>query len=262
MKLDYRNFSYTARFSYVLIEDGKTIADENVMQGAACFGRIFSFLKRSKTYEAVYKIKCLKNFEKYSGNYCSLDLEQIRKTLRYMRETFDIGVQLENFDDHYLFTFTVKGLAIKHKVVLTFSRVFFEYPYNELAKDVFRLRQAGVVDGINYSHKGFMELFHLMNITYKDFWASGHCLFAYPCYDFSIKPLKEAFEQGTDRVQNIYDGDYDIRGKIKNIRFNRSGIDWDDDFDQRVVTYSENFQILKQLKHEKGIRRRARKALQ
>ena len=69
-----------------------------------------------------------------------------------MRKTFKISVYLTETDSNYVFTFKVIGKPIKHKFVLTFSRVFFEFPYNEIAKDVLRLREIGIFNNINYSH--------------------------------------------------------------------------------------------------------------
>jgi hypothetical protein len=71
------------------------------------------------------------------------------------------------------------------------------------------------------------------------------------------------FEKGCNRVQEVYEGSYDLSKKFPRSNTNVYRIDWEDGFGRRVVQYSERFKILRKLKqNEKGIRRRARKVVQ
>ena len=74
-----------------------------------------------------------------------------------MRRVFDIKIKFAETEENYIIKLEVVGKPVKHKFILTFCRVFFEFPYNEIAKDVFRIREKGTVRGINYANKSFLE---------------------------------------------------------------------------------------------------------
>lgn len=262
---DYRNFSYRPDYGFILKNaTGRVIEQSDHVQWAACFSHVFSLLRGTQnTYHGTYTLRCRKEFVYESGNYCSLEKAQILKILRYMRKNLDIKIHLTDTPDNYVFVFDISGKPIKHKFVLTFSRVFFEFPYNEIAKDVLRLRAMGTIDGVDYTHKSFLELYHNMLMLYQRGWGAGHSLFYYPSYELPIKHLKAMFEKGCERVQGVYEGSYDFSKKFPRSNTSIYRIDWEDGFDRRAGQYSEKFKILRKLKqNEKGIRRRARKVVQ
>ena len=261
MLLDYRHFNYLPDYGYTLYNGKSLIERDDFVVGAWCFARVFHILRRNnKNVHGIYTLRCRKKFEKESGNYCSLDKTQIHKILRYMRRVFDMKINFTDTEDNYVFVMDIEGKPIKHMFILTFSRVFFEFPYNEIAKDVLRLREAGIVNNVNYPHKGFLELFHTACISHKDAYSNGHSLFDYPCDDLSIKKLKEAFNFGSNRVQDVFKGSWQLENKISH--FGKSNyMDWDKGFEKRADKYSENFNRLRQIKNAKSVRRRARKAL-
>ena len=179
--MDYYGFSYRITYSYRFFnpENGKTIASNDVT--SVCFSNVFYFLKEpSEIHAAEYVIKCKKHFVKGSGNFCALSKEEIDKVIRYMRKTMDIEIKCKEDEEHYLFYLTVIGKSVKHKFILTFCRVFYEFPYNEFAKEVFRVRKLGTINKVNYSNKSFMEIYHMINHVYSKFWGGGHSLFIYP----------------------------------------------------------------------------------
>lgn len=262
---DYRSFSYLPDYDFVINdEEGRLIEKEGPVKYAACFARVFDIVYGKNTiYNGIYTLRCRKQFKERSGNYCSLEKPQILKILRYMRKNLDIKIHFTDTPENYVFVFYISGKPIKHKFALTFSRVFYEFPYNEIAKDVLKLRALGNVGGIDYSHKSFIELFHLMVILHQDYWGTGHSLFYYACTDLSSKRMKDMFKTGCSRVQEVYEGDASFDRKFKRYKTRPCEIDWDDDFMPRAIQYSEKFKILKELKNknEKGIRRRARKVI-
>lgn len=266
MVRDYNGFSYRPYYGFALYDNNdKLIKEKEDVPDAWCFSSAFYYLSKStqKIFKGVYTLKCFKYFEEESGNYCSLSKNQILKMLRYMRRVFDIQATVVEDDNQYVFTFKIKGKAIKHKFVLTFSRVFFEFPYNELARDVFKLRALGKFDGIDYSHKNFLDLFNALCGTYVSFGA-GHSLYEYPATNTKNKVLKEVFSKGRSQVQEVYDSHRDTGHAMK-----RPGdlyrIDWDSNFEKRAAVYSENFKKIIELKKKQNevqnIRRRARKVL-
>lgn len=261
MILDYKGFSYQAIYRYKLYQNNSCIGKYEDFVCSACFGEVFGKLSTytrfgNDNFTGIYTIQCKKTFKKCSGNYCALSKEQILKILRYMRRTFNISTYLQDLEDVYNIRFKVEGKTVKHKFVLTFSRVFFEFPFNECAAEVFRLRDLKTVDGIYYANKDFLELLHLIQMTYKPYNTVIHSLFVYPCINVNSKILNKAFTTNKERVDQVFEGDFKIKLKSP---FQRDDtfykLDWIDGINDRTSKYSDTFKILK---HEKDIRRRAK----
>lgn len=255
--LDYRYFSYHPDYGYKLTDNkGRVLRDYEQVKHAVCFRYVFDDLEDvNRIYIGSYILKCRKQFVPCSGNYCSLNKQEIKIILRYMRRIFDIKIQLTEDKENYIFKFDIQGKPIKHKFVLTFCRVFFEFPYNEAAKDVFRLRSQGVIDGVNYSRKSFLELYHLTCVSIYEGYGMGHSLFNLANLDLRSSILKEKFKNGSSYVRNVYTGYHEYQRELKMID-KTTQIDWENNFAHRIKTYSDNYNRLKQIKYEKSIRRR------
>ena len=266
MFLDYNGFHYRPDYGFELRLNGRVVDRQDRIQDAVCFRRVFYAFRGDKTtvHEGCYTLWCRRQFVEHSGNYCSLEKTQILKLLRYMRRVFDIKINFAETEENYIIKLEVVGKPVKHKFILTFCRVFYEFPYNEIAKDVFRIREKGTVKGVNYANKSFLELYNIVCAVYQDNWGGGHALFCYPCADMSIKVMRKAFEEGKSQVQDVYAGTRELYDKFKRPRGwgHVYGIDWDIDFDKRMRRYSENFKILRQQKYEESVRRRAAKVVQ
>lgn len=262
---DYNGFSYRPDYGYEIYQGGKLVNKEKKVQWAACFAEVFRqyYSRNQEVFESIYTLRCRKEFVYESGNFCALTKPEIQRILQYMRKTFKISVYLTETDSNYVFTFKVIGKPIKHKFVLTFSRVFYEFPYNELARDVFRLRALDKFCGINVAHKSFLELFQLVTSSYSNGICNGHSLFRYPNTSLPVVRLAEAFEEGISQVQGVYVGSEELYRELKQSNQNRR-IDWDNGFKNRIERYSDNFKIIRKRKQndKKNIRRRARKAVQ
>lgn len=262
---DYNNFGFRPDYGYEIYQGGKLVRKEHTVKWAACFSEVFRqyYDRNQEVFESTYTLRCRKDFTEESGNFCVLTKPEIRKILQYMRKTFKISVYLTETDSNYVFTFKIIGKPIKHKFVLTFSRVFFEFPYNELARDVFRLRELDNFCGISVAHKSFLELFQLVSSSYTNGICNGHSLFRYPNTSLPVKKMLEVFEAGISQVQNVYEGDRELYRKLI-VSGNNRRIDWDKGFKNRIERYSNNFKIIREQKQndKKNIRRRARKAVQ
>ena len=263
---NYRDFSYRPDYGYrVYYEDGRLLESTDKVEYAACFAEVFRLFnyKKYNNMKGVYTLRCRKEFVEESGNFCTLDINQIRRVMRFMRRYFEVKISMLDTPDNYVFTINVEGKPIKHKVVLTFSRVFFEYPYNEIAKEVLRLQDHGVINGVSCKHTSFLFLFNVIVDYYTRHYGKGHDIFYYPCSEVKRSLLIQAFQEGRDRVQDVYVGSHDLQKKLKYYDGNMYRAGWSDyGFKNRLEKYSENFQIIKEFKRNaKNIRRRARKAL-
>ena len=260
--LNYAGFSYRPDYGFKLYRQGQLVEQRENVQHAACFARVFNWFD-GHTYEdyvGIYTLRCRKKFKERSGNYCSLERPQILKVLRYMRRVFEVSITLTEDNVNYIFNFQIEGKPIKHKFVLTFSRVFFEFPYNEMAKDVLRLQEVKR-DDVDFKKQGFLKLYHILCCSYISFWGSNHSPFLYPCKTVSGPQLRKAFQDGMPRVQDIFKGCEKLADKFSKakLRDTARDVDWDTNFEKREKTYYKQFKILKDAK---SVRRRAAKKLQ
>lgn len=256
---NYFGFGYRIEYSYV-IKSNDTIDQSKRFISSVCFRQAFAVLdRRFGKIKATYKLKCKKHFEESFGNFCVLNKSQVLAILRYMRRVFEIKTHLTEYDDYYLITFYVEGKSVKHRFILTFSRVFFEFPYNEIAVDVFRLRNQGVIDGITYSNKSFLELYNVLLGTLHNYCGSGHLLINFPTIHDDVHSIRKAFKRGALNVQDVCPGHRVIYNKFREYDDNLRHSDWESTFELRMPIYSQNFKILKD---EKSIYRRNRKELQ
>ena len=258
---DYRGHSYTARYDCIVKLENKTVIKYKNHK-RACFARIFdSFIGTESIYQGSYVIRCHKNFD--HNNYCSMNKDQIKKVLRFMREYFEIKTRLTENNNDYIFHLNIEGKPVKHKFVLTFMRVFFEFPYNELALDVMRIREQKEINNINYSRRSFIELYQIVCCTYDAWIGGGHALFIYPDPTLTKKDYHKRLNKGFSRVQQVIEGDVELYRELKSIRPPSYNQDWDINAPNRIAEYAKNFEILRNYnkKHEKNIRRRARKAV-
>jgi hypothetical protein len=260
--LNYADFSYRPDYGFKLYRKGQLVEQRESVQHAACFARVFNWFD-GNTYEdyvGIYTLRCRKEFKEQSGNYCSLERPQILKLLRYMRRVFEIPITLTEDKVNYIFNFQIEGKPIKHKFVLTFSRVFFEFPYNEMAKDVLRLQEVKR-DDVNFSKQSFLKLYHILCCSYISLWGSNHSPFLYPCKKVSAQQLRKVFQNGMPRVQDIFKGSEKLANEFSKAKLigTARNVDWDANFEKREKIYYKQFKILKGVK---SVRRRAAKKLQ
>lgn len=258
---DYRGHSYEACYDCIVKLENKVIINYKDHKHV-CFSQIFrSFENVKSIYQGSYIIRCHKKFD--YNNYCSMNKNQVKKVLRFMREYFEIKTRLTENDNDYIFHLNIEGKPIKHKFVLTFMRVFFEFPYNELALDVMRIREQEKINNINYSRKNFLELYQIVCCTYNGWIGGGHALFIYPDPILTKKDYRARLNMNFSRVQEVINGDLKLYQELENARLPSYYQDWDENAPNRITEYAKNFENLRKYnkKHEKNIRRRARKAI-
>ena len=246
MKRDYHNFHYKILYDYKIYQGEELIRKFNQVDWV-CFSKAFCELKKvGKTYHGIYTLYFNKAFKPGSGNFCVLNKDEIFKVLRYMRKTFDIKAYFGENDKKYIIKLDITGTPVKHKFILTFSRVFYEFPYNEFAKEVFRVRNYGTVDGMTFCNKSFLEVFHLLRFIYKYYIGGGHDLFSYPSKSLPSKTLTEVFEKGEYLVQNVYKGTYELYGVFPFVsRGDIKERDWDKCLSRRMHLYVKYYKKLK-----------------
>lgn len=125
-----------------------------------CFYDVYcSFEYNSRTYKGTYSVKCMKEYTAPRNNYCFLTKKEIKTLLKYLEINYNITTQLEEDDTAYYITFNVIGKPVKHKWILAWSRAFYEFPFNFLAKDVFRLRKLKRYEDVYFANQDFFKLY-------------------------------------------------------------------------------------------------------
>ena len=258
MPRDYTYYNYRPDYGFELYQGDKLVDQDKQVRGAACFSRVFRDLEQGANnieYTGIYTVRCRKEFEKGSGNFCVVNKSEIRRILRYMRDSLEVEISMEDTPENYVFHMKVEGKPIKHKFALTFLRVFYEFPYNEWAKEAFRLRDTVP----SLKHVSFLKIYYIIIMSFRDRDHGGHSLFYNRTRNLSINRLRKAYKEGKDRVQQVYT----CRANVGYDQINCSWsdfhkLDLEEGIEGRFKIYSDNF---KKLRNEKGIRRRARKVV-
>lgn len=253
---DYRGFSFRPEYGCEIyykndlklcFQDAREVTSGTVY----CFKKVFDFFyKKNGVYKGTYTLKCRKRFQNLSGNYCVLDKEHIFKVIRYMRNSLNISVKFKDTEDKYIFTFKIIGKPIKHKWILTFSRVFYEWPYNEMAQDVFRIRENKFLDDVNITHKSFLELYNLVFTSYREYFGAEQSLFSGICFNLDSKSLEKKFNSKTNYVQNVCPKELTLNTLKVTSGYKYIHIDLDETFNERMEIYSDNFKKIKQFKQD------------
>ena len=259
MVRNYAYYSYRPDYGFELYKEDKLVDSDEQVRGAACFARVFGILGRddkTSEYKGIYTVRCRKNFKERSGNFCVLNKSEVLRVLRYMRDSLNVDISMEDTPDNYVFHMNIEGKPIKHKFALTFLRVFYEFPYNEFAKEAFRLRDNDLIPGLK--HMSFLKIFFIICTSFQEHDHGGHSLFWRRPRNLSIKILRQAYEEGRKYVQDVYNGKSIIYKQVKCSWSDFHCLDWEASVEDRLKIYSDNFKLLR---NEKGIRRRVRKAV-
>lgn len=225
-----------------------------------CYHTIFEYLDTytsSRNIEGTYTISCQKVYT--GNNVCLLAKDQIKSVLRYMRTTFQIKTKLEEDDEHYYITFKISGKKVKHKFVMSFSRVFYELPYTLYASEVFRLRKAERYQDVYYKNLNFLELYQLVTHAYGNilgYETNKLFLEYYVALDVSVKTIQNYINQNNIRIQTCFSkSEFSYRGQYIPKSLNEYyNIDWDENMEERFDHYNKLFKLIKD---EKSTRRRS-----
>lgn len=268
---DYNYFGFRPQYSCKLYQDEVLVKTISYLAGEEpCFRAVFYYFgTMNEVYKGIYKLQCNKKFSDGSGNYCSLNKKHIMKIIRYMRNSLDVNIKLTDTPKQYIFDIEIIGKPIKHKWILTFCRVFYEWPYNEMAVDVFRIREAKTLSGIDITHKSFLELYNLTISAYKCYVGAEQSLFINLGVDLSGKELKRKFNTNISRVQfvcNFNESDKLYSLLEKHSAYSYIKEDLEKTFPKRLELYSKNYEIIKNFKKDeqkgkKSIRRRTSKVI-
>lgn len=154
---EYLNYSTIYQASGDLVKENKNL------EGEACFSYIFRNVKNNKKQHIIYSIYISTDpsysQENRENNFCILTEEQIRFHISYLRfiSSFKYRITKKFIDDYpgFRIDLDLNAIGIVHKMFLTWIRYLYEYPYNLVLYDSFKLRE----------EKRFIEKSNYLNIV-------------------------------------------------------------------------------------------------
>ena len=219
----------------------------------ACFSDIFRGPNRQKNN---YIIEIYFNkHEDEDNNNCHLTTEQIVEFINDIKKVIYFDHSLEKHEDKYVLKFKLDAPRIYHKLILTWIRYTYEFPYNMIVEECFKLKE---IHGFKR-----ITLFNLFNIigpslNYSEHGTNIHvigCLYRFKnlmsYYELSKKLKQAKYQEVNDLVDYI--GDHKDNFKYvkepKGLQITDSQY-WDDEneFKKRIKVYKNNYKIIKEIK--------------
>ena len=225
---------------------------EHGMRNAACFGDVFGGPENQKN---TYNIEIYFNkYEDEDNNNCHLTTEQLVEFINEIKKVVYFDHSLEKREDKYILKFTLKASKIYHKLVLTWIRYTYEFPYNMVVEECFKLRE---VHGFKR-----ITLFNLFNVVgpslnYSEHGSEIHAIGIF--YKFkklmSYKDISNKIKQGFRTVNELVDyvsktpRPFSLICPPRGVKITHSKY-WDDEkeFKNRIKVYKYNYKILKEIK--------------
>lgn len=139
---EFRYLSYHTEYSYDGDFTGK-------MKAAACFGTVFNHVSRNKASSLSYIIRIYPGdtLKRYSlSNMCFFNKAQIKNHINQLKSLFPIKFRVYEGKGKYGKCFEVELSlenlpGICHKYALTWVRYLYEYPYNVVLLEAYKLKE-------------------------------------------------------------------------------------------------------------------------
>lgn len=238
---DYLNYSTIYQASGDLVFENKKLVRE------ACFSYIFRNVRNNKKQHIIYSIYISTDLsfiqENHENNFCILTEEQIRFHISYLRfiSSFKYRITKKFIDDYpgFRIDLDLNAIGIVHKMFLTWIRYLYEYPYNLVLYDSFKLRE----------EKRFIEKSNYLNIVnfvttfYSDDW-----IHQIPKYNNKIPEFitRKSFKNRLMKCDFLNDVLKNSNIQIEQFKEYDKIDDFFEDFDNRKNKYIENLNKLKQ----------------
>lgn len=154
-------FKYLS-YSTIYRASGDLVFENKDLCGEACFSYIFRNVRNNKKQHIIYSIYISTDpgfiQDNYENNFCILTEEQIIFHITYLRfiSSFKYKITKKFIDDYsgFRIDLDLNAIGIVHKMFLTWIRYLYEYPYNLVLYDSFKLRE----------EKRFIEKSNYLNI--------------------------------------------------------------------------------------------------
>lgn len=166
-------FEYLS-YSTIYQSSGDLVFENKDLEGQACFSYIFRNVRNNKKQHIIYSIYISTDpsfvQDNLKNNLCILTEEQIRFHMSYLRfiSSFKYKITKKFIDDYSGFRIDLDLNAIGnvHKMFLTWIRYLYEYPYNLVLYDSFKLREEK-----RFTKKSnYLNIVNFVTAFYSDDW--------------------------------------------------------------------------------------------
>ena len=233
-------------YSTIYQASGDLVFENKDLEREACFSYIFRNVTNRIKQHVVYRIYISTDpgyIQDYkANNLCILTEEQIRFHITYLRfiSSFKYKITKEFVDNYsgFRIDLDLNAIGIIHKMFLTWIRYLYEYPYNLVLYDSFKLRE----------EKRFIEKSNYLNIVnFVTSFYSSDFIHQIPHYISKIPKFitRKSFKDRLmkcDYLNNILENS---GIKVEQFDQYRDIDDFVEDFDNRKNKYIENLNKLK-----------------
>ena len=238
---DFGSLSYTT-----IYESHGDIGDYRLSSNA-CFGAIFRDITgNTKEYCQDYQIyialddqilKCRDN------NYCFLEVSEINRYLRAIKLLLPSlkwkiveNQSYKDWDNLIRIDINLKAPGLSHKFMMTYVRYLYEYPYNVVLHDAYRLKKI-------YKFESISNLYQLCALAYPEFYGTGHALM-HKAKHCKNKKLKERIEYNRRTSLNSILEDIEYKrgyDKLNDISYSIRYWKDENEFEKRLEIYNKNY---------------------
>lgn len=239
-------FKYLS-YSTIYRASGDLVFENKDLEGEACFSYIFRNVKNNKKQHIIYSIYISTDpgfiQDNHENNFCILTEEQIIFHISYLRfiSSFKYKITKKFIDDYsgFRIDLDLNAIGIVHKMFLTWIRYLYEYPYNLVLYDSFKLRE----------DKRFIEKSNYLNIVnfVTTFYPSDY-IHQIPRSLVSIPEFvtRKSFKDRLMKCDYLNDILKNSDIQINQFKEYDEIDDFIEDFDNRKNKYIENLNKLKQ----------------
>ena len=237
---EYLNYSTIYQASGDLVFENKDLG------GEACFSYIFNNVRNNKKQHIIYSIYISTDpdfiQENHENNFCILTEEQIRFHISYLRfiSSFKYKITKKFIDDYsgFRIDLDLNAIGSVHKMFLTWIRYLYEFPYNLVLYDSFKLRE----------DKRFIEKSNYLNIVnFVTAFYSSDYIHQIPKTFNNIPEFitRKSFKGRLIKCDHLNDIFKNSNIKVEQFTEYDGINDFIEDFDNRKNKYIENLNKLK-----------------
>lgn len=235
--------------------------DNKKMGREVCFAKVFHYYREKKEPQKnYYRVRIYKGDHKAAAerldNNCFVSIQEVRNHLDIMRNYVKFHYKVFDKGEFYLVHLHIEGANIYHRLILTWLRYLYEFPYNLIVKEMLRIRkQKTKINSLSN-----MNLFNLIGQTIAVGGQGGHSIIMFwGIYKFLTNDeIKESLKTHND-LNNLFpllERNYDkARRMLERIGDYNKGVNskfWesDEEFKKRLELYEKNYVTIKQKSHD------------
>lgn len=211
-----------------------------------CFADIFKRVtSHSKIEVSVYLFKGLEQTKYSRSNACFFSLKEIKNHIKILQNLCSFSFSVKETDKAYIVTLNLKDLLpIYHKYILTWVRYLYEYPYNVLLKDTYKLKRTIPT----FRYQSIATLFNVTLSCYPEYLRSVHHIpyLRNLAVRYSTAKLKQILNQDIDQLNNIYlykENTFVLPSSLDD--YTVTDIEyWEMGFEERLPVYMNTYKLL------------------